>query len=280
MVRFFPLPTDFLSFIPGDGDKDEASTSSTSAAAAGTAPPSEYTAHAMPPHLTLRVLHALDNEMYKLQTALSHIEMRAVGSSLLVVYEGDVERLAHALDRADANRVRDAARALNEDDGDDDEDDDPDEYPSDLDESDSDTSDDSDDVDGVRADARAARRAPPLSVKLIDFAHTWLVEGDGADTGVLKGLETIRALVGGRMRDVEAWIAQHPDVKRESNTPVAAAAVPTTPTAPAADSAATGTGRPAVVDHTPSSPTAPGRPVLSPTHSPALSPVGATGSAV
>lgn len=49
-------------------------------------------------------------------------------------------------------------------------------------------------------------RPPPFTLRLIDFAHTRLCEGEGPDQGVLKGLETVVRLVEGRIREVEEGI--------------------------------------------------------------------------
>lgn len=57
--------------------------------------------------------------------------------------------------------------------------------------------------DGTRSDARKARRCPPLTVKMIDFAHTRLCEGEGRDEGVVLGLKTLVGLVRGRLEEVE-----------------------------------------------------------------------------
>lgn len=199
MRRFFPLPDDKLPLLSDVGQ---------------TGP--DYVDHALPPRLTARVLTQLDEEIGKLTEVLSRIELRAVGASLLVVYEGDAERLAQAFERFDRRRVTLAAKSLarshaqphqqgvgngyddeSTDESDDDE----------LSESESSSDLDDDDDDGIKADEKRARRCPPLVVRLIDFAHTWLEEGEGPDEGVLLGLRTLRGLVQGRLKLVEEWIA-------------------------------------------------------------------------
>lgn len=74
--------------------------------------------------------------------------------------------------------------------------------------SDSESDSESDDMDGVRSDARVKRRCPPLTVRMIDFAHTSLAEGEGPDEGVLRGLGTLRGLVRGRRGEVGRWIEE------------------------------------------------------------------------
>lgn len=245
MARFFPLPTDTVPHLSDDETPNPNA-------------PEHYTAHAMPPALTARVLRLLDEEISRLETTLESVEIRAVGSSLLVAYEGDTERLTLALDRWDAKKVQDAAKSFaSRDNGDDESDDDDDDLLS----SESDSDDDSDlDDDGfVKADKKRARRAPPIAVRLIDFAHTWLVDGDGPDAGVLRGLSTVRALVNGRLEEVEKWMAEHSPATSPTRGKSAVAG--------AGADAGAGAAQPAsqpIADKTPSSPTAPGRPITSP----------------
>lgn len=183
--RFFPLPSDSLPFLNDDGK---------------TGP--SYEGHTLPPRLAARLLTCLEEELARLTETLSQIDLRAVGASVLVVYEGDANRLAQAFERFDRRRVTLAAKSLSQRDAQDDSDDDDDD-----DESDSDSGSDSDDDDGVRADDKRASKCPPMVVRLIDFAHTWLEEGEGPDEGVLLGLRTLRSLVQGRLKQVEEWIA-------------------------------------------------------------------------
>lgn len=46
-------------------------------------------------------------------------------------------------------------------------------------------------------------RPRPWTVRLIDFAHTSLVQGEGIDHGFLKGLETLLRLTQGRIAELE-----------------------------------------------------------------------------
>ncbi|CAK9783380.1 SAICAR synthase-like protein [Cutaneotrichosporon oleaginosum] len=183
MRRFFPLPKDALPFLSDEGETGEA-----------------YTDHATPPRLAARLLAELDGELARLEDALGRIELRAVGASVLVVYEGDAERLAAAFERFDRRRVTLAAKSLSQDSEEEGEE-------SEESESEDEDEDDEDDGDGAAADARRARTCPPIVVRLIDFAHTWLEEGEGPDEGVLLGLRTLRGLVQARRAEVEAAIA-------------------------------------------------------------------------
>jgi 1D-myo-inositol-tetrakisphosphate 5-kinase/inositol-polyphosphate multikinase len=120
--------------------------------------------------------------------------MRFVGASVLIIYEGEPTRLEDALEQWEAKILaEDALKAEPDSDSDDDEDEE--DYDSDEDQE--------DDVDGTKEDARLAKECPPIMVKLIDFAHTWIAEGQGADEGVLLGLKTLRGLVQGRMKELE-----------------------------------------------------------------------------
>lgn len=179
-ARFFPLPTDSVPFVSDEeGETRE-----------------DYKDHAIPPHLSVRVLELLDDELAKLEEVLSKVQLRAVGGSVLIVYEGDAARLEQALERFAARRVTLAAKSLAEGSDEDDVDE--------LDEEEEESSSDEDDDDGVKADERRAAKCPPLVVRLIDFAHTWLVEGEGPDEGVLLGLKTLRGLVQRRKAEIEA----------------------------------------------------------------------------
>lgn len=132
--------------------------------------------------------------------------MRFVGASLLVVYEGDPARLEAALDREEANAQGESGerekgngeRSMFSDDG-----------SIDFSDSDEDSDEDGegydseDELDGKKKDERRARKCPALTLKMIDFAHTWLAQGEGPDEGVLKGLKTFRSLVEERLEEVE-----------------------------------------------------------------------------
>ncbi|KIR97107.1 hypothetical protein L804_05769 [Cryptococcus deuterogattii 2001/935-1] len=172
-----------------------------------------YKDHSIPPRTLTRLLTLLLQKLDYLTEAVSTLEMRFVGASLLIVYEGDPVRLEAALDREEKVRVKgksdgkgngngESERSMFSDDGsidsDSDEDED-DEYDSDEEEG----YDSEDDLDGKKKDERRARKCPALTLKMIDFAHTWLAQGEGPDEGVLKGLRTFRSLVERRLEEVE-----------------------------------------------------------------------------
>jgi 1D-myo-inositol-tetrakisphosphate 5-kinase/inositol-polyphosphate multikinase len=225
MIRFFPLPSDIIPslIVPLTTPPSTASNSSPSSA-----PPTHlllpssmpaltvpltpvsastnmaYTQHDLQAHLLLRVLDILDHEISRLISTVASLEMRFIGSSVLVVYEGDESRLASALERYDIWSQLDSRFMVAASYPDDEDDDDEDEELNSLESS---TSSEDDEDDGTRADARLARRCPPLSLRMIDFAHTRLVEGEGPDEGVLKGLRTLESLVRNRKVGVRAYLA-------------------------------------------------------------------------
>ncbi|OCF44422.1 hypothetical protein I317_01682 [Kwoniella heveanensis CBS 569] len=179
-----------------------------------------YRSHAISPTLLVKVLDIVLSEIDQLIGVLTDLEIRFVGGSVLIVYEGDPTRLASAIERYESRRAIKALKAANpespaldqkrsafSDDGSNDDDESDSGLSgsdSDSDEEDDDDDDEDDDIDGTKEDERNARRCPPVRVKMIDFAHTWLAQGEGPDQGVLKGLETLKRLIQGRKKEVEA----------------------------------------------------------------------------
>ncbi|WVW79161.1 hypothetical protein I302_101127 [Kwoniella bestiolae CBS 10118] len=210
MVRFFPSSSDSIaSLLPPTppADRSVEGAPAVSVDTSGGIPPTPITAsnstsvpsegqtykdHSIPSTLLVKVLNIILEEIDRLVSVLSELEIRFVGGSLLIVYEGDPEKLTEASDRYELNKLK-AAHAEGEersafsDDG---------SNPSDDDESE-------EDEDEEDEEARAARKCPPVRVKMIDFAHTWLAQGEGPDQGVLKGLATLRGLIEGRKREIE-----------------------------------------------------------------------------
>jgi 1D-myo-inositol-tetrakisphosphate 5-kinase/inositol-polyphosphate multikinase len=214
MIRFFPSPKDDIkSLVLPPSPPVSASTSEDKTPIpiveneASLADPEEtipvkllegiYRDHSIPPKTMLRVLALIDKQLSDLETVLQTLEMRFVGSSVLIVYEGDLHRLNDALDQWES-RIHEEDPLKPEAEMEDDEDED-------MIESESDEgSDESDDLDGTKEDEKLAKKCPPVTVKMIDFAHTWIAEGQGVDHGVLKGLATLRRLLQGRKAELEA----------------------------------------------------------------------------
>lgn len=124
----------------------------------------------LPPDVLLPILESLRDDIGEIHEALSSAHLRMVGASLLVVYEADVER------------AREGVKFWLAGEGE-------------VDESEEDDEEDE--------DSSSKKPSVPYNVKLIDFAHTRLVPGQGPDEGVLLGLSTVLKLLDGRIEVVK-----------------------------------------------------------------------------
>ncbi|KAH9077228.1 hypothetical protein EDB83DRAFT_1688638 [Lactarius deliciosus] len=136
----------------------------------------------LPRTLLLPVLKSIRKSVQEIRDAMSVIEMRMVGGSLLIVYEGDWDRAEMGVQWLDEQAAsggggRESEGAMEEDS-----------------EEDSDSGDGSD-------DEHSGGSKPPCVVKVIDFAHVRFRAGEGPDRGVLKGLDTVLSLLDGRITD-------------------------------------------------------------------------------
>ncbi|KIP03382.1 hypothetical protein PHLGIDRAFT_94879 [Phlebiopsis gigantea 11061_1 CR5-6] len=131
----------------------------------------------LPPDVLLPILESLRDDISEIREALSNAQLRMVGASLLVVYEADVER------------AREGVKFWLSEDGE-------------VDEDEGDEGDEGDEDEGEGS----KKPGIPYNVKLIDFAHTRLVPGQGPDEGVLLGLSTVLRLLDGRMEVVKALL--------------------------------------------------------------------------
>ncbi|KAK0227780.1 SAICAR synthase-like protein [Armillaria fumosa] len=125
-----------------------------------------HTTHGLPSRFLVPVLKALREDVAEIREAFAGMEMRMVGGSLLIIYEGDLTKAEDG--------VKWMLEEEEEEEGDEDEDED-----------------------------EKPKRGPPYIVKLIDFAHTRFVPGKGPDEGVLKGFDTVLSLLDGRLKEVE-----------------------------------------------------------------------------
>lgn len=202
----------------------------------------------------LRTLRALLQTLENLHALLSHLEIRFIGASLLIIYEGDPHLLHNAWTAVDAGESR--GDGLEDDEyqmdgsiGDDDEEDlDEDEdagkgksffshvfgkfgadahkgaqgfglldgsppptprrrlsqpnHSQQHSEHHEDSEEDAERIPDADAHERALR---PFTIRLIDFAHTRLADGEGPDVGVLLGLQTVMELVRGRIGELERF---------------------------------------------------------------------------
>ncbi|KAH7920680.1 SAICAR synthase-like protein [Leucogyrophana mollusca] len=156
----------------------------------------EQTQLGLPANFLLPILVRLHKDIGRIKVTLEEIEMRLVGASLLIIYEGDwattgsVEETWNAAgervledeeDDADAEGVEDMETVNDDNSASDDEDSD-------------------DDEEGP---------GPVYIVKLIDFAHTRLTPGLGPDKGVILGLRTVLGLLSERIKEVRELIASN-----------------------------------------------------------------------
>ncbi|KAG8679024.1 hypothetical protein FRC09_019319 [Ceratobasidium sp. 395] len=119
----------------------------------------------------LNVLSAVHSKLLEIQHVLAETEIRMVGGSVLIVWEGDPTTLARAVEATESGRdVVQESQNDSKDDGE-------------LDES-------------------ARKPGQVCVVKFIDFAHTQLVLGEGPDQGVLMGISVMIKLLEGRIHDL------------------------------------------------------------------------------
>lgn len=114
----------------------------------------------LPVQLLLPILHGIRENVAEIRQVLTSFEMRMVGASILIAYEGDWEQAKEKLARTEDEE---------EEEGEDDESED------------------------------EEKPGPPYVVKLIDFAHTRITLGRGPDEGVLTGLDTLLGLIDGHI---------------------------------------------------------------------------------
>lgn len=120
----------------------------------------------------LPIIQAIREDIAEIKEVFAGIDMRMVGGSLLIIYEGDIEKAKAGVAWMDT--VEDDDEEAGED-----------------------NEEESDDEE-----SKAIRPGPPYVVKLIDFAHTRITPGEGPDEGVLKGLQTVLTLLDERIAAV------------------------------------------------------------------------------
>ena len=124
------------------------------------------------PEYLLPIIRGILDDIYQIRDALETLEMRMIASSFLVVYEGDEEAVREAAGDIQAEKSNPAAKsASNEGDSDD--------------------------------SCSSSEPNPVYAVKLIDFAHTRFVPGEGPDQRLLKGVDTVIQLFEARAKEVE-----------------------------------------------------------------------------
>jgi 1D-myo-inositol-tetrakisphosphate 5-kinase/inositol-polyphosphate multikinase len=143
--------------------------------------PLPSTGSGLPRTTLLPILESVRADVGTLRDSIAQIEMRMVGGSVLIIYEGDWDR-AHA-GLSVLARKRRATLAQEEE-----------EEPEQEEEEESDSDESNPEPQPVGS---------PCVVRLIDFAHTRLTPGEGYDEGVLRGLDTVLRLLDGRIFEVK-----------------------------------------------------------------------------
>jgi inositol-polyphosphate multikinase len=134
----------------------------------------------------------------EIRDILSTIELRLVGSSLLVIYEGDWDRAemgVQLLAWQSTSTSDDRDQRIEEEKH---------EY-ADIEVDgvqDEEGVEEGEEEDVSEDDSEDDGNNLPCVVKLIDFAHTRLKRGQGPDSGVLKGLDTVLNLLDGRIESL------------------------------------------------------------------------------
>ncbi|KAF5349488.1 hypothetical protein D9756_008917 [Leucocoprinus leucothites] len=125
--------------------------------------PAPESSNGLSASLLRQILPAIRDEIKEIRDVFSELELRMVGGSLLIVYEGDWTRAQEGVDRMYEEEA----------------------------------SDEEEDEEDAKK-----KPGPPFVVKLIDFAHTKVVPGQGPDEGVLLGMDTVLRLLDGRIKEI------------------------------------------------------------------------------
>jgi 1D-myo-inositol-tetrakisphosphate 5-kinase/inositol-polyphosphate multikinase len=118
------------------------------------------------------ILVRLVSDLRQIREAVNSVEMRMVGGSVLIVYEGDEEIAVKSLEKMKELESKDQDE------------------------------EDEDEEEDEEEDTTKEKIGSAYVAKLIDFAHTRLVSGQGPDEGVVRGLDTLIRLVDERIAAV------------------------------------------------------------------------------
>ncbi len=204
MARFFPEPT--ADHTSSSALNHAESSQSGSSNPIPSISPSDHR------YNLIRVLRSLHNTLAHLHSLLSAVDIRWTGTSLLVVYEGDPEALEKAWKNVDEGKVRGDGLAMEEEGDDDDEGDGESEEwfgfgkTSRREKDDDRIAEEEEGVEGNERDGDDEEEGDPptqpWSIRVIDFAHTRLVDGEGPDFGALLGIRSFGGLVRGRIGEL------------------------------------------------------------------------------
>ncbi|KIK16409.1 hypothetical protein PISMIDRAFT_267780 [Pisolithus microcarpus 441] len=185
----------------------------------------------LPPPILLVLLTRLLEELEHLRTALARAEVRIVGGSILIIYEGDwasAEEAARTSEDVSIPIGKSTASGeglgRNERGAPDEESEDEETMTVEIDEhgrlifedvagSPIAESFEENDVDDGDEESEDEDEPHLFRLSLIDFAHTRLVPGQGPDTGVLLGIDTLIRLIHERRGVVQALIDEDAGVK-------------------------------------------------------------------
>ena len=135
------------------------------------------------------LLHILDQVRSRLKLYLRDvrdIEWRLRGSSLLIIYEGDIGALREALSGDDFSKNS---------------------YEEFEDASDEEDEDDEDGSNTSSTELKNNSFHPGVLVKAVDFAHVWDFEGQGSDEGYIIGCQSLVKCIDGRMIELQAELS-------------------------------------------------------------------------
>ena len=116
------------------------------------------------------VIEAIRKYVATIRDAFAQLEIRTVGGSLLIIYEGDLERAKKGIDLFEEGVEEE---------------------------------EDEEEEEEEEEDEENTKPGPACLVKLIDFAHTKVVPGEGPDEGVLLGMDTTLRLLDGRIAQIK-----------------------------------------------------------------------------
>lgn len=136
---------------------------------------SEQLPQGLPKEQLLPIIEVIRKRVAAVREAYAQLEIRMAGGSFLIIYESDFERAKQGIALLEEGEVEEG------EDNDEDEDEDEDE---------------SEEEDN-------SKPGPSCLVKLIDFAHTKMVPGEGPDEGVLLGMDTTLKLLDGRIAQIK-----------------------------------------------------------------------------
>ena len=132
---------------------------------------SEQSTQGLPRKQLLPVVEAIRKRVAAIRDAFAQLEVRMAGGSFLIIYEGDLERAKQGI-------------TLLEEEGE--------------------GEDEEEDTEEDEEEEEDTKPGPACLVKLIDFAHTKVVVGEGPDEGVLLGMDTTLKLLDGRIAQIKS----------------------------------------------------------------------------